>query len=85
VLLDLNLPRMDGYEVLAAIRADQALTHLPVVVLTTSTADEDVMASYRLHASAFMSKPSDYHTYVGALRSLDHFYNDVATLPSRTT
>jgi two-component system response regulator len=83
VLLDLNLPRMDGREVLAAIREDGNLTHLPVVVLTTSANEADVVESHRLHANAFVTKPSDYDSYVGAVRSIERFFAGVATLPPR--
>jgi CheY-like chemotaxis protein len=81
VLLDLNLPRMPGHEVLAAIRADADLTQLPVVVLTTSAAPDDVEASYRLHANAHVTKPSDYGGFTEVLSRIEEFFGRVAKLP----
>ena len=81
VLLDLNLPRMDGREVLAEIRGDASLTHLPVVVLTTSSNEEDVARSYRLHANAYVTKPVDYASFVGAVAAIERFFTEVAQLP----
>src|SRR5579884_146628 len=81
VLLDLNLPGRDGREVLAEIRADQALTHLPVVVLTTSAAEEDVLRSYQLHANAYVTKPVDLDGFISAIRHIDHFFVSVVRLP----
>ena len=81
VLLDLNLPRMSGREVLAEIRSDAALTHLPVVVLTTSSSDDDVLASYRLHANAFVTKPSDFSTFADTVREIGRFFGEIAALP----
>ena len=81
VLLDLNLPRMDGREVLAEIRADERLTYLPVVVLTTSSADDDVLTSFRLHANAYVTKPSDFTQFARTVRDIGRFFGDVARLP----
>jgi CheY-like chemotaxis protein len=81
VLLDLNLPRMAGHEVLAAIRADAELTRLPVVVLTTSSAQDDVETSYRLHANAHVTKPSDYAGFTEVLTRIEEFFTAVASLP----
>lgn len=83
VLLDLNLPRKDGRAVLAEIRADPDLTHLPVVILTTSEAERDIRESYELHANAFVSKPSDLTRFVEVLAEIDSFFASVARLPSR--
>jgi len=83
VLLDLNLPRRDGREVLLEIRSDAELTHLPVIVLTTSEAEEDVLRSYQLHANAYVTKPVDFPSFVGAVRQIDDFFVNVARLPSR--
>ena len=83
VLLDLNLPRMAGHEVLAAIRSDHELTLLPVVVLTTSAAMDDVEASYRLHANAHVTKPSDYAGFTQVLARIEEFFSRVAQLPPR--
>jgi CheY-like chemotaxis protein len=82
VLLDLNLPGRDGREVLSEIKSDPALAHVPVVVLTTSAAEEDVLRSYQLHANAFVTKPVDLDGFVAAIRQIDHFFVSVVRLPS---
>jgi CheY-like chemotaxis protein len=82
VLLDLNLPGRDGREVLSEIKSDPALGHIPVVVLTTSAAEEDIMHSYRLHANAFVTKPVDLDGFIAAIRQIDHFFVSVVRLPS---
>jgi CheY-like chemotaxis protein len=82
VLLDLNLPGRDGREVLSEIKSDRALAHVPVVVLTTSAADEDILRSYQLHANAFVTKPVDLDGFVAAIRQIDHFFISVVRLPS---
>lgn len=84
VLLDLNLPRRDGREVLAEIKADPQLAHIPVVVLTTSAADEDILRSYQLHANAYVTKPVDFDNFIGAIRQIDHFFVSVVRLPAGT-
>jgi CheY-like chemotaxis protein len=81
ILLDLNLPRMDGREVLAAIKADEALRRIPVVVLTTSEAEEDVLRSYDLHANAYVTKPVDFEQFVSVVRQVDQFFLSVVLLP----
>jgi CheY-like chemotaxis protein len=81
VLLDLNLPRMAGHEVLAEIRGDTDLTLLPVVVLTTSGAVDDVRASYRLRANAHVTKPTDYAGFAEVLAKIEDFFARVARLP----
>jgi CheY-like chemotaxis protein len=83
ILLDLNLPRMDGREVLAAIKADEALRSIPVVVLTTSDAEEDVRSSYSLHANAYVTKPVDFERFVDVVRQIDDFFVSVVRLPER--
>lgn len=83
VLLDLNLPRKDGREVLADIKADKALQFIPVVVLTTSGAEEDVLRSYCLHANAYVTKPVDFDRFIGVVRQIDQFFLGVARLPTR--
>jgi len=82
VLLDLNLPGRDGREVLSEIKSDAALAHVPVVVLTTSAAEEDVLRSYQLHANAFVTKPVDLDGFIAAIRQIDHFFVSVVRLPS---
>jgi len=83
ILLDLNLPRMDGREVLAAVKADERLKHIPVVVLTTSEAEEDVLRSYSLHANAYVTKPVDFDRFLQVVRQIDDFFVTVVRLPRR--
>lgn len=82
VLLDLNLPRMDGREVLAALKEDPELRRIPVVVLTTSEAEEDVLRSYSLHANAYVTKPVDFSRFIEVVRQIDEFFVTVVRLPS---
>ena len=81
VLLDLNLPRLDGRDVLAAAKGDPLLRSIPIVVFTTSEADDDVSTSYDLHANAYVSKPLDFDAYVRAVRQIDDFFMSLAQLP----
>ena len=81
VLLDLNLPKYDGRQVLERIRADPDLTHLPVVVLTTSSSEEDILRSYTLHANAYVTKPVDVNQFIAAVRQIDDFFLSVVRLP----
>jgi two-component system response regulator len=81
ILLDLNLPKYDGRQVLEQIRSDPGLTHLPVVILTTSAAEEDVLCSYKLHANAFVTKPVDVNQFIAAVRQIDEFFLSVVRLP----
>jgi CheY-like chemotaxis protein len=81
VLLDLNLPKYDGRQVLEQIRSDPELTHTPVVVLTTSSSEEDVLRSYKLHANAYVTKPVDMYQFVAAVRQIDEFFLSVVRLP----
>jgi CheY-like chemotaxis protein len=81
VLLDLNLPKYDGRQVLEQIRSDPQLTHLPVVILTTSSSDEDILRSYKLHANAFVTKPVDVNQFISAVRQIDEFFLTVVKLP----
>jgi CheY-like chemotaxis protein len=83
VLLDLNLPRRDGREVLRDVKADPELRRIPIVVLTTSDAKEDVLASYDLHANAYVRKPVDFEQFVEAVRAIDDFFITVVRLPPR--
>ncbi|OLT10935.1 two-component system response regulator [Pseudonocardia sp. CNS-139] len=83
VLLDLNLPRRDGREVLQEVKADPKLQHIPVIVLTTSQAEEDVLRSYQLHANAYVTKPVDFEGFIEAIRQIDHFFVTVVKLPGR--
>jgi len=81
ILLDLNLPRKDGREVLAEIKTDESLRSIPVVVLTTSEAEEDVLRSYDLHANAYVTKPVDFERFVEVIRQIDEFFISVVRLP----
>jgi two-component system response regulator len=81
VLLDLNMPRMDGREALAALKADPELRRIPVVVLTTSRARDDVAVSYDLGASSFITKPSTFGGLVKAMRALGDYWMDIVQLP----
>jgi len=81
ILLDLNLPLRDGREVLAEIKKDKNLLHIPVVVLTTSRAEEDVIRSYNLHANAYISKPVDLTQFLDIIRVIEDFWLAVVALP----
>ncbi len=83
ILLDLNLPRRDGREVLAEIKGDEALHQIPVVVLTTSQSDEDILRSYQLHANAYVTKPVDFDRFIQVVRQIDDFFLTVVKLPPR--
>jgi CheY-like chemotaxis protein len=83
ILLDLNLPRVDGREVLSAIKNDPSLCQIPVVVLTTSQAEEDILRSYQLHANAYVAKPVDFDRFITVVRSIDDFFVSVVKLPPR--
>ena len=81
ILLDLNLPRRDGLEVLAELKEDPRLRVIPVVILTTSQADEDILRSYALHANAYVSKPVDFERFMDVIRQIDNFFITVVQLP----
>ncbi len=81
ILLDLNLPRKDGREVLAEIKSDPGLRVIPVVILTTSEAEEDILRSYHLHANAYVSKPVDFDQFIKVVRQIDDFFVTVVKLP----
>ncbi|HWU05983.1 MAG TPA: response regulator [Streptomyces sp.] len=83
VLLDLNLPRYDGRQVLERIKTDPEMALIPVVVLTTSSAEEDILRSYKLHANAYVTKPVDLEQFIGAVRQIDDFFVSVVRLPPR--
>ncbi len=82
ILLDLNLPRKTGHEVLAEVKDDPALRQIPIVVLTTSGANEDVERSYDLHANVFVTKPVDFDHFAEVIREIDNFFLTVAKLPA---
>ncbi len=83
VLLDWNLPKMHGQEVLQSIKADKALRAIPVVVLTTSQAERDIEAAYSLHANCFITKPANITQYFAMISALEQFWMHTATLPSK--
>jgi len=84
ILLDLNLPKKSGREVLAELKSDEDLKLIPVVILTTSQAEEDVLKSYNLHANCYIAKPVDFAKFVEVVHSIEHFWFNVVTLPLRT-
>jgi CheY-like chemotaxis protein len=81
ILLDLNLPRKDGREVLEEVKSDPRLRQIPVVVLTTSKAEEDILRSYDLHANAYVTKPVDFNRFIEVVRQIDEFFVTVVKLP----
>jgi len=81
ILLDLNLPRMDGREVLEEIKADPDLKHIPVVVLTTSSAEQDILKSYALHANCYITKPVDLEQFAKVVSSIEEFWFSIVKLP----
>ncbi|MEW1892203.1 response regulator [Streptomyces sp. IBSBF 3010] len=83
ILLDLNLPKYDGRQVLEQIKQDPELALIPVVVLTTSSAEEDILRSYKLHANAYVTKPVDLDQFIAAVRQIDEFFVTVVRLPGR--
>jgi chemotaxis family two-component system response regulator Rcp1 len=81
ILLDLNMPRMNGRELLAVIKQDEALRRIPVVILTTSDAEEDIVHSYDMHANCYVSKPVDFDRFIEVVHSIQNFWLTVVTLP----
>jgi len=81
ILLDLNLPKKDGREVLAEIKADDSLKRIPVVVLTTSEDEQDVLKSYNLHANCYITKPMDLEQFITVVKSIEDFWLGVVVLP----
>ena len=83
ILLDLNLPKYDGRHVLETIKGDANLSDIPIVILTTSSMQEDVLASYQLHANAYVTKPVDFDQFMEAVRQIDDFFVELIRLPQR--
>ena len=83
ILLDLNMPRMDGRETLAAIKNDEALKAIPVIILTTSGAEPDITSSYQHRANAYVTKPFGLDDFEATVRQIDKFYREVAVLPPK--
>jgi CheY-like chemotaxis protein len=82
ILLDVNLPRVSGLEVLAELKRDPDLLVIPVVMLTTSQAEQDILRSYELHANAYVSKPVDFEGFIAAIRQIDDFFLTLVKLPA---
>ena len=82
ILLDLNMPKMDGREVLAEIIADVKLQHLPIVVMTTSSAEPDVLAAYKLRCNSYIVKPIDFKQFVAVIQALGNYWFTVVVLPT---
>ena len=83
ILLDLNLPRMDGREVLAEVKSDPDLKAIPVVVLTTSSAEQDILHSYQLQANCYITKPVDLEQFIKVVRSIEDFWLTIVRLPNQ--
>ena len=83
ILLDLNMPRMDGYQVLAQIKADADLRRIPVIMLSTSLSDNDVLRCYNLHANSYIAKPADLEQFLEVVAKLMHFWFQVVSLPPK--
>ena len=83
ILLDLNLPRKDGRELLAEIKSDPRLRHVPIVVLTTSRSEEDILQAYDLHANCYITKPVDFRQFMSVVKSIEDFWLTVVKLPTR--
>jgi two-component system, chemotaxis family, response regulator Rcp1 len=81
ILLDLNMPRMDGRAVLAEIKQDPDLKHIPVVIMTTSKAEEDIVKSYNLHANCYIVKPLDFDKFIEVVKAVEDFWVSIVTLP----
>jgi CheY-like chemotaxis protein len=82
ILLDLNLPRKDGREVLAEIKSDEDLKSIPVVILTTSKAEEDILMTYNLHGNCFITKPIDLEQFLKVVKSIEDFWLTIVKLPT---
>ncbi|MEU6410112.1 response regulator [Microbispora sp. NPDC046933] len=83
VLLDLNLPRVNGFEVLEEVKKDPSLRTIPVVILTTSEAEQDILRGYNLHANAYITKPVDFDQFTRVVRQIDEFFVTVVKLPGK--
>ena len=84
IIMDLNLPRKDGREVLAEIKVDENLKHIPVVIMTISQAEEDILKSYKLHANCFITKPIDLNHFIRVIKSIEEFWFSVVKLPPKS-
>lgn len=84
ILLDLNLPKKNGREVLAEIKADKVLMLIPVIVLTTSEAEQDIVNMYANHANCYITKPVDFHQFINVIRSIEDFWLSIVKLPRKS-
>lgn len=84
ILLDLNMPRMNGFELLKAIKSDESLKLIPVVILTTSQAEQDIVKGYDLHANAYVTKPVDLEQFILVIKSIEDFWLEIVRLPERS-
>lgn len=84
IILDLNLPRKDGREVLAEIKTDEELKHIPIVIMTISQAEEDILKSYNLHANCYITKPIDLNQFIKVVKSIEDFWFSVVKLPPKS-
>jgi len=82
ILLDLNLPKMDGREVLEVVKSDDSLKRIPVVVLTTSNAEQDILKSYNLHVNCYINKPVDFDKFFDIIQKIEDFWLSIAVLPT---
>ncbi len=83
IMLDLNLPRKDGREVLKEIKTDQSLRLIPIIVLTTSRSDKDILQSYQLNANCYITKPVDFKQFIDVVKTIEKFWLTVVTLPPK--
>lgn len=83
ILLDVNLPRMNGHEVLQYIKENDAIKHIPVIMLTTSSAESDIMKSYRNHANCYITKPVDVNDFIAVVTSIEDFWVSIVQLPTQ--
>jgi len=83
IILDLNLPKKDGREVLAEIKSDSVLRHIPIVIMTISQAEEDILKSYNLHANCFITKPIDLNQFIRVVKSIEDFWFSIVKLPPK--
>lgn len=83
ILLDLNMPRVDGREVLKIVKEDKDLRSIPIVILTTSKAEEDIIKSYNLHANCYISKPLDLDKFIEVVNNIEDFWISIVTLPKK--
>lgn len=83
ILLDINLPRMDGKELLSKLKTNPAFCHIPVIMLTTSTSGRDILDAYSAQANCYITKPVDFERFVDVIRSVEHFWTQIVQLPTR--